>query len=94
MNRIAARRVTLFQVLLFEDIKWPDGRVHIPAGATGRAVIQWGGERWGYMVEWDSGGVAGLRAGDELKSWCRVRKHRPVMLLELGVIRLGKLGMN
>lgn len=65
-------RATLFHVLLFCDLLWPGGRVHIPAGSLGRAILSWGGARAGIQVEWEPGVMAGLRACDENKLWCRV----------------------
>lgn len=73
MNKAVVTRQVTFRVLLFEAIRWPDGSMHVPAGALGRAVVSWGGDRaGGVLVQWAPGVMAGVQFAEEGRRWCRV----------------------
>lgn len=67
-----ATRPTLFHVLLHTPLLWPDGATHIPAGALGRVILSWPGDRAGILVEWGPGLLSGLPRATERHQWSRV----------------------
>lgn len=72
MGKLSERRRVLCGVMLLKPVCWPDGTVHIPAGAVGAAVIAWGGVAPGYVVEFAGHGIASVYVAGHGRSWLKV----------------------
>lgn len=72
MGKLARMRGKLFDVIAVAPIYLADGRLFVPAGTMGQAVIRWGGEQPGYFVEWAGCGACGVLASHEGGLWQRV----------------------
>lgn len=73
----------LFAVRAEQPIYWPDGTVMVPAGTTGSAIMRFGGQRPGWMVQWDGRGICAVSQSSEGREWKRVtipRPDRPIRL--------------
>lgn len=75
MGRLAEARGVLFELMALRDFRWPSGEVHVPAGTMGQAVLAWGGERPGWMVEWEGHvGICAVGQREEGEEWVKVSK--------------------
>lgn len=73
---LAHARGVLFLARTLQPLKFSGGSQHVPAGAVGCAVLGWRGDEPGWVVEFVGWGIAGLRASDEGRLWCRVPTER------------------
>lgn len=69
--------VRTFRILALEEIKWPDGRIHISPGAFGKALSRFGGRNPGYVIEWETGDITGVYADRLGKGWIVAGKTAP-----------------
>jgi len=74
MGRLALTRGKLFDMIALTDIGLADGTLMVKAGTVGAAVIEWGGDRRGYFVEWERGGACGVLASFEGRAWMKVQR--------------------
>ena len=74
MLKLAIMRGARFWVAARKAITWSDGSVMVPAGAAGAAVIAYGGELPGWIVEWDGYGICAIVSAEEGDVWQRVMR--------------------